>query len=94
MYMKSKKKTKKQPSKSKIVNKFEIRLIFDNKKAAGEFTSWWLDGGGDGGGNLDWHTSWKESDNWTKRIPSFIRIKGTGKLREEYEEIEVEVDEN
>src|SRR5258708_5099439 len=63
---------------------FSVELIFDNKDAAKEFVAWWLDGGGDGGGNLDWDTDYKESDKWDKRTPKFLRIKGTGYIVDEY----------
>ena len=57
---------------------FEIRLIFDDLESAKSFVASWLDGGLDGGGNLDWDTVWEESDDWTKGTPKWLRIKGNG----------------
>ena len=61
-----------------LKHRFELRLIFDNEKAAHAFVAGWLDGGLDGGGSLDWDTCYEESDDWVHRIPQFLRIKGTG----------------
>jgi hypothetical protein len=49
-----------------------ITLEFDNKESAERFRSHWLDGGGDGGGNIDWDTV-----SWNKQATK-MRIKGTG----------------
>lgn len=51
----------------------KLTLEFDNKEAAANFVANWLDGGGDGGGNLDWDTT-----KWDKKSTK-MRIKGTGK---------------
>lgn len=59
-------------------DKFTVELMFDNKDAAHSFVAYWLDGGGDGGGNIDWNTDYKESDDWTVDVPKMLRIKGTG----------------
>lgn len=47
-----------------------MTLTFDNDEARKAFTAYWLDGGGDGGGNLDWQTV-----EWGK---DWMRVKGTG----------------
>lgn len=53
--------------KSKTV---DLTITFDNEDARSNFLAQWLDGGLDGGGNLDWDTSdW--SEDW-------MRVKGTG----------------
>jgi hypothetical protein len=63
--------------------KYETTLVFDNKDSANGFLAYWLDGGGDGGGNLDWQTLHEESSDWTKGDYSLLRIKGTGEWRDE-----------
>ena len=55
-----------------------VTLVFDNKEAAQNFIAYWLDGGGDGGGNIDWHTDYKQSSKWDKGDYSKIRIVGQG----------------
>ena len=50
----------------------KVTLEFDNHEAAHGFFANWLDGGGDGGGNLDWHTT-----KWDQKH-TYMRIKGTG----------------
>lgn len=57
---------------------YKVTLEFDNFDAAHGFVAHWLDGGGDGGGNLDWNTDYKESSRWDKGDYSKLRIKGTG----------------
>jgi hypothetical protein len=53
---------------------FIVTLEFDNADAAGSFFAYWLDGGGDGGGNLDWNADdWADDHSW-------MRIKGTGEV--------------
>ena len=59
-----------------------IKLIFDDEDAARSFIGHWLDGGGDGGGNLDWDTCYEESDKWDEHRAQFLRIKGTGEYYE------------
>ena len=49
---------------------FKVTLEFDNQSAAENFFANWLDGGGDGGGNIDWNTT-----KWTFKS---MRIRGTG----------------
>lgn len=51
---------------------FKMTLEFDNKEAAENFSAHWIDGGADGGGNIDWDTN-----IWTD---DYIRIEGTGHL--------------
>ena len=74
-------------SKKKNKETYSITLVFDNKDCANGFVAGWLDGGLDGGGNLDWHTCYEESDDWTKDVPSMLRIKGTGNAFDEDGEI-------
>ena len=73
--------------KAKKAEPFETRLIFDSKDSANGFVAHWLDGGGDGGGNIDWDTCYEESDkaNWGKGsgVPAFLRIKGSGDFYDE-----------
>lgn len=57
---------------------YKIILEFDSKESASNFAAWWLDGGGDGGGNLDWNTNYKKSSKWDKGDYSLFRIEGTG----------------
>lgn len=48
-----------------------MTIEFDNKDSAHQFFASWLDGGLDGGGNLDWDTTkWKDYN--------YMRIEGTG----------------
>lgn len=61
-------KTKKQ----KLRKTYEMVLKFDNKEAAENYLAYFLDGGGDGGGNMDFY-----ADEW-EIDAKFIRIKGTG----------------
>jgi len=49
----------------------KVTLEFDSKDSAHAFFAYWLDGGGDGGGNIDWNT-----DNWKNY--NYLRISGTG----------------
>lgn len=59
------KNTKKKPK------TYKMTIEFDNKDAAHSFFASWLDGGLDGGGNLDWDTiKWKDYN--------YMRVKGTG----------------
>jgi hypothetical protein len=62
---------------------YTISMVFDNKEAANGFVAYWLDGGGDGGGMLEWDTCYKESSKWDKGDYSKLRIKGTGDPYEE-----------
>jgi len=55
-----------------------IELRFDNGDAVESFIAGWLDGGLDGGGNLDWDTCYEESDKWDKHRAKWLRIKGNG----------------
>lgn len=52
----------------------KVTLVFDNEDVKETFLSWWLDGGGDGGGNIDWKTE------WTGNYPNIntLKISGTG----------------
>lgn len=59
-------------------NYVSLELRFDNKNSLETFIGGWLDGGLDGGGNLDWDTNYEESDKWDKCTPKWLRIKGTG----------------
>jgi hypothetical protein len=61
---------------------FEVKLIFDTEDSAHGFTAYWLDGGGDGGGNLDWDTTWKKKDVTKSGAIKVLRIKGTGNPNE------------
>lgn len=72
--MSKKKKSRQQP--------YSIELVFDNKESAHAFVAYWLDGGGDGGGNMDWETDYKQSSKWDKGDISCLRIKGTGEWYE------------
>jgi len=56
----------------------KLTLIFDNDESRKSFVAGWLDGGLDGGGNLDWDTDYKESSKWDKEPCTKLRIKGTG----------------
>lgn len=67
-----------------------LTLLFDNEEARARFVADWLDGGLDGGGNLDWNTEYKESSQWEKGNVSVLRIKGTGCFINESGEIEDE----
>lgn len=62
---------------------FTIELRFDDEKAADGFITWWLDCGGDGGGNLNWSTEYDESDKWDRHTPKWLRIKGAGEALDE-----------
>lgn len=50
----------------------KVTLEFDSYDSANGFFAYWLDGGGDGGGNLDWVTN-----KWNKKH-THMRINGTG----------------
>jgi hypothetical protein len=50
---------------------YTLEIEFDSKDSAHAFFAHWLDGGGDGGGNIDWHT-----DKW--KDYNYMRVKGTG----------------
>lgn len=50
---------------------YKVTLEFDNKNSAHYFFAHWLDGGADGGGNIDWNTTkWKGYN--------YMRIEGSG----------------
>ena len=67
--------SKSEPTAKKRVKKktFKVTLEFDNHDSAHGFFAHWLDGGGDGGGNIDWQT-----DKWDNKNHTWMRIKGTG----------------
>lgn len=60
---------------AKAPKTYSVELIFDDEDAAHAFTAYWLDGGGDGGGNIAWST-----DKWDTKNKAckWMRIKGTG----------------
>lgn len=66
---------------SKVKGQYQVRLIFDNKKAAEKFVGYWIDGGVGCGGNLDW--DWDHKDS---QLPSRLRITGTGEQYEDDQE--------
>lgn len=50
---------------------YKLTIEFDSKESAHGFFAHWLDGGGDGGGNIDWNTQdWKDYN--------YMRVTGTG----------------
>ena len=50
----------------------KVTLEFDSKDAAALFFAHWLDGGLDGGGNIDWDTN-----KWDQER-GYMRIEGSG----------------
>lgn len=58
-------------------SKHKLTLVFDNEKSKEAFLSWWLDGGGDGGGNLGWYTELADNDEWVNK-QNELRITGEG----------------
>jgi hypothetical protein len=64
-------------------NSATIEMVFDNRNSADAFVAYWLDGGGDGGGNLDIDTDYDESSKWDKEKVTKLRIRGTCELHVE-----------
>lgn len=54
---------------------YKVTLEFDNESAAHGFFAYWIDGGGDGGGNMDYHT-----DDWDNEHHTYMRIRGSGEV--------------
>jgi hypothetical protein len=50
---------------------FEIRMIFDSEDDADFFVAGWIESGQD---QCGFHTEYKESDDWTKGTPKFLKL--------------------
>lgn len=68
--------SQKKKVQKKLKNK--LTLVFDDEKSKEMFVAWWLDGGGDGGGNLDWNTEAADKLNWINPKTNELRILGQG----------------
>ncbi len=56
----------------------KVTLEFDSKDAADNYVAYFLDGGGDGGGNLDLNWDYKKSKRAKDGYFELLRINGTG----------------